>query len=276
MGIIKNGQLFTTLNNGREMPLLGLGAYDMHGTEAVSATRDAIEIGYRLIDTAEMYGNEKEIGRAISETTVPRKELFVTTKVNNTSHGYDNTLQAFEKSLASLKMDYVDLYLIHWPIKGKRKETWRAIENIYKEGRAKSIGTGNYLLPFLYELEEYSSIVPAVNQIEFSPYLYMKKELDYCQSKNIQLQAYTPLIRGQKFDDPKLVALSNKYGKTPAQIILRWSVQQNISAIPKSANKKRLQENFDIFNFEIEEVDIRFMNQFDEQFRIIEDPMEMF
>ena len=276
MGIIKNGQLFTTLNNGHEMPLLGLGAYDMHGDEAVNATRDAIEVGYRLIDTAEMYGNEKEIGRGISESTVPRKELFVTTKVNNTSQGYDNTLLAFEKSLASLKMDYVDLYLIHWPIKGKRKETWKAIEKIYKEGRAKSIGTGNYLLPFLKELEEYSSIVPAVNQIEFSPYLYMKKELDYCQSKSIQLQAYTPLIRGKKFDDPKLVTLANKYGKTPAQIILRWSVQQNISAIPKSANKNRLQENFDIFNFEIEEADIQFMNQFDEQYRIIEDPMEMF
>jgi diketogulonate reductase-like aldo/keto reductase len=276
MGIIKNGQLFTILNNGCEMPLLGLGAYDMHGDEAIVATRDAIEIGYRLIDTAEMYGNEKEIGRAVSESTIPRKEFFVTTKVNNTSQGYDNTLVAFEKSLASLKMDYVDLYLIHWPIKGKRKETWRAIEKIYKEGRAKSIGTGNYLFPFLKELEEYSSIVPAVNQIEFSPYLYMKKELDYSQYKNIQLQAYTPLIRGKKFDDPKLVALANKYGKTPAQIILRWSVQQNISAIPKSANKKRLQENFDIFNFEIEEADIQFMNQFDEQYRIIEDPMEMF
>lgn len=276
MGITKDGQLFTTLNSGREMPLLGLGTYDMHGDEAVGATRDAIEMGYRLIDTAEMYDNEKEIGRAISESAVPRKELFVTTKVNNTSHGYDNTLQAFEKSLSSLSMDYVDLYLIHWPIKGKRKETWRAIENIYKEGRAKSIGTGNYLLPFLKELEEYSSIIPAVNQIEFSPYLYMKKELDYCQAKNIQLQAYTPLIRGKKFDDIKLVALANKYDKTPAQIILRWSVQQNISAIPKSSNKKRLQENFDIFNFEIDEADIQFINQFDEQYRIIEDPIEMF
>jgi diketogulonate reductase-like aldo/keto reductase len=276
MGIVKNGQLYTTLNNGIEMPLLGLGVYDMYGDEAVNAVKTAIDIGYRMIDTAEMYSNEQQIGKAIKESDIARADLFVTTKVNNTSQGYENTLRAFDKSLELLDLEYVDLYLIHWPIKGKRKETWKAIEKIYASGRAKSIGTGNYLLPFLKELEEYAEVVPAVNQIEFSPYLTMKDELGYCQLKDIQLQAYTPLSRGKKFDDPKLLALGKKYGKTPAQMILRWAVQQEISSIPKSANTSRLTENFNIFNFQIDEGDISLMNKFDERLRLIDDPMEMY
>lgn len=276
MGIVKNRQLYTTLNNGIEMPLLGLGVYDMYGDEAVNAVKTAIDIGYRLIDTAEMYSNEQQIGKAIKESEVPRKDIFVTTKVNNTSQGYENTLRAFDKSLELLDLEYVDLYLIHWPIKGKRKETWKAIEKIYSSGRAKSIGTGNYLLPFLKELEEYVEIVPSVNQIEFSPYLNMKDELGYCQLKDIQLQAYTPLSRGKKFDDLKLLALGKKYGKTPAQMILRWAVQQEISTIPKSSNTLRLKENFNIFNFQIDEGDISLMNKFDERLRLIDDPIEMF
>lgn len=276
MGIVKNGQLYATLNNGIEMPLLGLGTYDIYGKEAFMAVKTALEIGYRLIDTAEMYENEKQVGKAIKESEVPRKDIFVTTKVNNTSQGYENTLRAFDKSLELLDLEYVDLYLIHWPIKGKRKETWKAIEEIYASGRAKSIGTGNYLLPFLKELEEYAEIVPAVNQIEFSPYLNMKDELEYCQLKDIQLQAYTPLSRRKRFDDPKLVGLAKKYGKTPAQMILRWAVQQEISSIPKSANTSRLIENFNIFNFQIDEGDISLMNKFDERLRLIEDPMEMY
>lgn len=276
MGIAKNGQLYAALNNGIEMPLLGLGTYDIYGEEAFMAVKTALEIGYRLIDTAEMYENEKQVGRAIKESEVPREDIFVTTKVNNTSQGYDKTLFAFDKSLESMELEYIDLYLIHWPIKGKRKETWKAIEEVYASGRVKSIGTGNYLLPFLKELEDYSSILPAVNQIEFSPYLYLKDELGYCQQKKIQLQAYTPLSRGKKFNDPKLVALAKKYGKTPAQMILRWAIQQEISSIPKSANTIRLKENFNIFNFNIEESDIVKMNQFDEHLRLIDDPMEMY
>ena len=275
MGIEQQKQLYTTLNNGVEMPLLGLGVYNMHGTEAIQATSTAIEIGYRLIDTAEMYFNEKEIGIALKESNTKRSELFVTTKVNNSNQGYDSTLKAFDESLRLLDVEYVDLYLIHWPIKGKRKETWKAIEKIYQEGRARAIGTGNYLIPFLKELEEYASITPAVNQIEFSPYLMMKDELDYCRSKKIQLQAYTPLLRGKKFTDEKLVSLANKYGKTPAQIILRWAIQQNISSIPKSSNRNRLTENFNIFDFQLSNEDIAQMNQFDEKLRIVGDPMNM-
>ena len=276
MALAKNRQLYATLNNGIEMPLVGLGTYDIYGEEAVMAVKTALEIGYRLIDTAEMYENEKQIGKAIKESEVPREDIFVTTKVNNTSQGYDTTLSAFDKSLELLDLEYVDLYLIHWPIKGKRKETWKAIEKIYASGRAKSIGTGNYLLPFLKELEEYAEIVPAVNQIEFSPYLNMKDDLAYCQLKEIQLQAYTPLSRGKRFDDPKLLALAKKYEKTPAQLILRWAIQQEISSIPKSANTIRIKENFNIFNFNIEESDILKMNQFDEHLRLIDDPMEMY
>ena len=275
MGIEQQKQLYTTLNNGVEMPLLGLGVYNMHGTEAIQATSTAIEIGYRLIDTAEMYFNEKEIGIALKESNTKRSELFVTTKVNNSNQGYDSTLKAFDESLRLLDVEYVDLYLIHWPIKGKRKETWKAIEKIYQEGRARAIGTGNYLLPFLKELEEYASITPAVNQIEFSPYLMMKDELDYCRLKKIQLQAYTPLLRGKKFKDEKLVSLANKYGKTPAQIILRWAIQQNISSIPKSSNRNRLNENFNIFDFQLSNEDIAQMNQFDEKLRIVGDPINM-
>jgi diketogulonate reductase-like aldo/keto reductase len=272
----KNNQLYTHLNNGIEMPLLGLGVYDMHGEEAVNAISDALEIGYRLIDTAEMYDNETEVGKAIVNSIISREELFITSKVNNTSQGYDETLKAFDRSLKLLGVEYLDLYLIHWPIKGKRKDTWRAIEKIYADGRARAIGTGNYLLPFLKELESYSTIVPAVNQIEFTPYLFLKDELEYCKSNKIQLQAYTPLLRGKKFDDPRLISIAEKYGKTPAQIILRWAIQQGISSIPKSSNINRLKENFNIFNFSIDEADILFMNSFDEQLRIIDDPMLMY
>jgi hypothetical protein len=238
--------------------------------------QQALEIGYRLIDTAEMYCNEKAVGDAIANSNIPREEIFITSKVNNTSQGYDETLKAFDRSLKLLGVEYLDLYLIHWPIKGKRQDTWKAIEKIYSEGRTKAIGTGNYLLPFLNELESYSSIVPAVNQIEFSPYLFLKNELDYCKMNKIQLQAYTPLLRGKKFSDPRLISLGKKYEKTPAQIILRWAIQQEISSIPKSSNINRLMENFDIFNFSIEAADIIFISSFDEQLRIIDDPMLMY
>jgi methylglyoxal/glyoxal reductase len=257
------------------MPLLGLGTYNLLGAPAEKAVSIALETGYRLIDTASLYGNEKEIGNAIRSCRLPRNEIFVTTKVNNRDQGYEPALRAFDKSSELLNIDYIDLYLVHWPIKGKRKDTWRALEKLYGEKRVKAIGIANYLLPFLLELKTYSSVIPVLNQIEFSPYLYLKKELEYCQQNNIQLQAYTPLLKGKKNNDIKLVELANKYNKTPSQIILRWNMQKGVSAIPKSGNKERIQQNFDIFDFQILKEDMLLMDSFHEGFRIVDDPMLM-
>ncbi len=273
MSKMQNNQMQSTkLNNGNLMPLLGLGVYDMYGKEAQQAVETAIEIGYRLIDTASMYENEKEIGAAINASSVKRTNLFLTTKLNNTDHGYDAALKAFEVSLDKLQQDYVDLYLIHWPIKEGRKESWKAIERIYEEGRAKSIGVANYTLPFLKELETYSNIIPAVNQIEFTPWLLDIETYSYCKKIGIQLQSYSPITRGIKFTDERLLLLCEKYQKTPAQIILNWNLQLDVSTIPKSSNKKRLIENLESANFKLDMVDVEIMNTFNEGFRICDDP----
>ncbi len=263
----------TKLNNGITMPLLGLGVYDMYQKQAEQAVETALEIGYRLIDTASMYENEKEIGNAIKNSAVKRAEIFLTTKLNNTDHGYDQALKAFDTSLQLLNQDYVDLYLIHWPIKEGRMDSWRAVERIYQEGRAKAIGVANYILPFLNELASYSNITPAVNQIEFTPWMFDQTTFDYCKQSNIQLQSYSPITRGIKFSDERLKGLSDKYQKTPAQIILNWNIQLGVSTIPKSSQRERLQENFDAVNFTLDAQDVEFMNTFNEGFRICDDPI---
>jgi diketogulonate reductase-like aldo/keto reductase len=263
----------TKLNNGITMPLLGLGVYDMYQKQAEQAVETALEIGYRLIDTASMYENEKEIGNAIKNSAVKRAEIFLTTKLNNTDHGYDQALKAFDTSLQLLNQDYVDLYLIHWPIKEGRMDSWRAVERIYQEGRAKAIGVANYTLPFLNELASYSNITPAVNQIEFTPWMFDKATFDYCKQSNIQLQSYSPITRGIKFSDERLKGLCDKYQKTSAQIILNWNIQLGVSTIPKSSQRERLQENFDSVNFTLDAQDVEFMNTFNEGFRICDDPI---
>lgn len=268
-------QLYTTLNNGITMPLLGLGVYDMYNHEAEEAVTNALEIGYRLIDTAAMYKNEGEIGNAIRSSRVPRKEVFLTTKVADGDQGYDQTLRAFDESSQKLNCDYIDLYLVHWPIKKTRNDTWRALEKLYADKRVRAIGVANYLIPFLNELETYSEITPAVDQVEFSPYLFLEDLLNECKRKNIQLQAYTPLVRGQRFNDPKLIAFASQYEKTPAQIILRWMLQLGVSTIPKSSNPKRLKENFDVFDFQISDSDMKKINSFNENFRVVDNPMEL-
>ena len=272
---MKNEQSYTTLNNGTQMPMLGLGTWDIYSKEAEQATLDALEIGYRLIDTATLYCNEKEIGNAVRKSGIPRNKIFVTTKVPNSQQGYDSTLKAFDASMKALNIDYINLYLVHWPIKEKRKETWKALEHLYNNKQVKAIGVANYLMPFLKELETYASIVPALNQMEFSPWLYLKDELQYCEQHNIQLQSYSPLTRRKKFNDERLLRLCKKYNKTPAQILLRWNIEHGISSVPKSSNKKRLQENFDIFDFSLAKEDIELMDSFNENFRVVEDPMEM-
>lgn len=257
------------------MPLLGLGVYDMYHQEAERVIGKALEIGYRLIDTAAMYQNEREVGNAVRQSGISRTEIFITTKVNNPDQGYDATLKAFDASMKKLNVDYIDLYLVHWPIKGKRKDTWKALEYLYNNHMVKAIGVANYLLPFLEELSTYANIVPAVNQLEFSPFLFLKDLLTVCKEKNIQLQSYTPLTKGRKLNDERLLQLAKKYGKTPAQMILRWNIESGISTIPKTANIQRLKENFEIFDFSISKEDMVFMNSFHENYRVQLNPMEM-
>jgi diketogulonate reductase-like aldo/keto reductase len=275
MVVKKENQLYTRLSTGQFMPLLGLGTYNMFGDTAINAVKTALETGYRLIDGAQMYTNEKEVGEGIRRSGIPRTSIFITTKIDNVNQGYEATLRSYEQSLKDLGVDKVDLLLIHWPIKGKRQETWKALEKLYADGAVGAIGTGNYLLPFLHELNNYSSITPTVNQIEFSPFLNLQEERAYCQQHHICLQCYTPLVRGQKHDHPQLVHVANKYEKTPAQIILRWAVQQDISTIPKSENPNRIKENFDIFNFELAEMDVQILNNLNENFRIVDNPIDM-
>lgn len=269
-------QLYTTFHNGIKMPLLGLGVYDMHNAEAEKAVEDALEIGYRLIDTASLYRNEKEIGNAIRKSAVPREEIFVTTKLGNGDQGFESTLKAFDISMKLLDIDYIDCYLVHWPIKGKRKESWLAIEKLYTEKRVRSIGVANYLIPFLEELDSYATEVPVLNQVEFSPYLYIKDLMEYCQQRNIQLQSYTPLVRGKKFKDPRILAIAARHVKSLAQIILRWNMEHGVSAIPKSSNKNRLQENFDIFDFSLTTAELKEMDSWNENYRVVDNPMDYY
>lgn len=267
-------QLTATLNNGVVMPLLGLGCWDMWGAEAQKTVETAIETGYRLLDTAAMYRNEVEVGAGVAAAGLPRNEVFVTTKVGNDDQGYDSTLRAYEASCKRLKLDGVDLYLIHWPVKNKRRDTWRALERLYAEGAVRAIGVCNYLPPFLQEMEEYAGVVPAVDQCECTPYLFQRDLFEACSARGILLQAWSPLVRGRRFDDPKLLALAKKYGKSPAQMLIRWGLDHGISSIPKSASAERLRENFDVFDFAIEPDDLAAMDAFNENFRVSgEDPM---
>jgi methylglyoxal/glyoxal reductase len=272
--INKNQIPQTTLNNGLTMPLLGLGVYDMHGKMAEQAIHDAMEIGYRLIDTATMYDNEAEVGHAINHSGVRREEIFLTTKLNNTDHGYEQALRAYDRSLETLQQDYIDLYLIHWPIKGKRKDSWLALEKLYSEKRVKAIGVANYNLALLQELKQYATMTPAVNQVEFTPWLFQEDLLNTCKADHIQLQAYSPITRGLKFNDPRLVALCGKYKKTAAQLVLRWHLEHGISPIPKSIKKERLLENFEANFFSMDAEDVLLMDGFNEDFRICEDPKD--
>lgn len=266
-------QVMTTLHNNVTMPLLGLGVYDMLGNEAIHAVENALEIGYRLIDTASLYKNEEEIGQGIRNSAIKREDLFVTTKVGKVDMGYSSTLKAFDTSLKKLNIDYLDCYLLHWPIKDKRKETWQALEKLYIEKRVRCIGVANYLIPFLEELSTYYNEIPVIDQVEFSPYLYQPDLLQYCRNKNIQLQSYTPLVRGKKMGDPRLLKIASKHQKTPAQIILRWNLQLGISTIPKSSNPQRLKENFDVFDFTLDTADMQDLCSWNENFRIVDDPM---
>ncbi len=263
------------LNNGVEIPLLGLGVYQSEaGEETQSATRYALEAGYRHIDTARLYSNEEDVGKVIRESSIPRKDIFVTTKLWNSDHGYDSTLKAFNGSLERLNIDYIDLYLIHWPVPGVRNDSWKALEKIYSEGKCKAIGVSNYTVRHLRELLEICEVVPAVNQVEFSPYLYQKDLLEYCQSNKIQLEAYSPLTQGKKLKDRTLMNIALKYNKSPAQVLIRWNLQHEVVVIPKSVRKERIIDNANIYDFSLSEDDMKQLDSLNEDFRTCWNPSD--
>jgi diketogulonate reductase-like aldo/keto reductase len=261
------------LNNGVEIPHLGLGVYQSPpGKTTQDAVRYALECGYRLVDTARIYGNEGDVGMAVRESELARDQVFVTTKLWNSDHGYDPTIRACEESLRRLGLSYLDLYLIHWPVPGARKETWKAMAKLMKDGKCRAIGVSNYTTRHLEELLANSDIVPAVNQVEFHPFLYQRELLEYCHRHEIQLEAYSPLTRGERLNHPQVLAASKSHGRTPAQVLIRWALQHQIIAIPKSVRKERILENSRVFDFILTLDDMKVLDSLNEDLRTCWDP----
>lgn len=265
-----------TLNNGVQIPQFGLGVWQAaEGGEVEAAVQNAFDAGYRLIDTAAIYGNEAGVGKAIKSSGLPREEVFLTTKLWNANHAYDDALRAFEESLAKLDCGYIDLYLIHWPLpmEGKFVEAWRAMEKLYSDKRVRAIGVSNFKPPHLETLLRTAQVVPAINQIELHPLLQEKEDRAFCASHDIKVEAYSPLMRGgEVLEHPIVSQLAGKYGKTPAQVVLRWHIQSGIIVIPKSVNPQRIRENSAIFDFELAESDMREIETLEAGKRLGSDP----
>lgn len=260
------------LNDGNLIPLVGFGSWKLKGEEAYNAVKSAIEVGYRHIDTATVYGNEEEVGKALADSGISRDEIFITTKLWKSD--FENAEKALTTSLRQLQLSYVDLYLIHWP-ELKRLTAWKQMIELQKQGKIKSIGVSNFTEKHLTELLTKSTVRPAVNQVEFNPFLHQAGLHGYCIEKGIVLEAYSPLTHAHKLDDERLASIAKKYDKTPAQILLKWATQQGIVVIPKSGNPQRIRENFNLFDFEISDEDIKEMNQWDENARYGSDPAMM-
>ena len=258
------------LNNGVEIPRLGIGVYQSPpGRTTQHAIKYALSIGYRHIDTASLYGNEADVGLALRESGLRRDEVFITTKVWNTDQGYDSTLRACEGSLRRLGLTYVDLYLIHWPVPKMSDETWRAMVQLSRESKAKAIGVSNYDIQDLKELLGNFDITTAVNQVEFHPFLYQQDLLQFCEKNRIQLEAYSPLTRGERLSHPKLLKLAKKYGKTSAQVLIRWSLQHGLIVIPKSVHEERIRQNSEVFDFQLELEDMKLLDSLNENLRTV-------
>ena len=266
-------QLYMKMNDGYKIPVVGLGTWKSEPGEATyKAVLDSINAGYRHIDTARAYDNEADVGRAVQDADINRKDLFITTKLWNRHQGYDEAIEACEKSLARLGCDYIDLYLIHWPLKDKRNESWRALIELQKKGICRSIGVSNFTIDNLKELEDKFEVIPAANQVEFHPYHYQKDLLEYCNSKNIIIEAYSPLVHAKRMDEERLVAISEEIGKTPAQILIRWAMQRGMVVLPKSVNEGRIVENFSVFDFEISDSLMKRLDNLDERYVTCWDP----
>lgn len=247
-----------TLNNAVQIPQLGFGTFQIPPEDTRETTLAALEAGYRHIDTAEMYGNEKEVGQAVRDSGLDRADVFVTSKLNNGAHAHDDALQAFGRTMDEFGFDYLDLFLIHWPLPGKGDfvETWKALEEIYRSGRAKAIGVSNFQPHHLRRLLEGSEVVPAVNQIEAHPYLTQDDVRAFGAEHHIVTEAWSPIAQGKVLDDPAIKRIADRVGKTPAQVTLRWHIQRGDVVFPKSVTQKRIEENFDLFDFELSEGDI--------------------
>jgi len=257
------------LHNGVEMPYLGLGTYQSdNDEEVINAVSTALDHGYRHIDTASIYKNEEGVGLGIRQSSVPREEVFVVSKVWNADQGYESTLRSFEDSLERLQLDYLDLFLVHWPVQGKYKETWRALEHLYAEKRVRAIGVSNFLQHHLEDLMADSTMVPMVNQMEFHPYVVQQDLLDFCKKNTIQYEAWSPFMQGKLFDLDICKGLAKKYHKSVAQVILRWNLQKGVVTIPKSVHAKRIVSNADIFDFVLTPEDMAFLDGLDRGERI--------
>ena len=269
-------QARTTLNNGSEMPWLGLGVYRLaNGGEVEDAIRYALDIGYRSIDTASIYKNEAGVGRALRDCGIPRDEIFLTTKLWNTDQRERRQLAAFDESLDRLGLDYVDLYLVHWPVADRYQETWPLMEEIHDSGRARTIGVSNFMQDHLEKLMDGCRIVPAVNQVEFHPHLVQPELLDFCGRHEIRLEAWSPLMQGEVTDEPTIAKLAKKYGKTPAQVVLRWDLQHGVVTIPKSGRPERIAENAGIFDFELAPGDMALLDGLDQGRRLGPSPWQV-